>query len=50
MNISISELENILSSKVINMNNLVSIDGVSIDSRTIKTDELFIAIKGDNHD
>jgi len=50
MNILISELENILSSKVINMNNLVSIDGVSIDSRTIKTDELFIAIKGDNHD
>ena len=50
MNISISELENILSSKVINMNDLVSIDGISIDSRTIKTDELFIAIKGDNHD
>ena len=50
MNISISELENILSSKVINMNDSVSIYGISIDSRTIKTDELFIAIKGDNHD
>ena len=50
MNISIPELENILSSKVINMNALVSIDGISIDSRTINTNELFIAIKGDNHD
>jgi UDP-N-acetylmuramoyl-tripeptide--D-alanyl-D-alanine ligase len=50
MNISIPELENILSSKVINMNTLVSIDGISIDSRTINTNELFIAIKGDNHD
>ena len=29
---------------------LVAIDGISIDSRTINKNELFIAIKGDNHD
>jgi UDP-N-acetylmuramoyl-tripeptide--D-alanyl-D-alanine ligase len=50
MNILISELENILRSEVINMHTLVSIDGISIDSRTINKNELFIAIKGDNHD
>ena len=50
MNILISELENILKSKVINAHALVSIDGISIDSRTIHKNELFVAIKGDNHD
>ena len=50
MNISISELENILRSEVINMHTLVSISGISIDSRTINENELFIAIKGDSHD
>ena len=50
MNILISELENILRSKVINIHTLASIDGISIDSRTINKNELFIAIKGDNHD
>ena len=50
MNILISELENILKSKVMNMHALVSVDGISIDSRTINKNELFIAIKGANHD
>ena len=50
MNISIAELENILRSEVTNMDDLISIDGISIDSRTINKNELFIAIKGDNHD
>ena len=50
MNILISELENILKSKVINAHALVSIYGISIDSRTIHKNELFVAIKGDNHD
>ena len=50
MNISISELENILTSEAINMHTLVSISGISIDSRTINENELFIAIKGDSHD
>ena len=51
MNISISELENILRSEVINSSYFeLSIDGISIDSRTINKNELFIAIKGDNHD
>ena len=47
MNISIPELENILRSEVTNSS---SIDGISIDSRTINKNELFIAIKGDSHD
>ena len=42
MNISIPELENILKSEVININTRVSIDGISIDSRTIGKNELFI--------
>ena len=50
MNILISELENILRSKVINAHSLVAIDGISIDSRTINKNELFIAIKGDRYD
>tara|TARA_B100000767_G_scaffold272945_1_gene301777 strand:+ start:1046 stop:2386 length:1341 start_codon:yes stop_codon:yes gene_type:complete len=50
MNISIPELENILKSEVINVNTPVSIDGISIDSRTIGKNELFIAIKGSNYD
>ena len=50
MNISVLELEAILKSKAINMGNLISITGVSIDSRTISKNELFIAIKGDTHD
>ena len=50
MNISIPELENILKSEVINVNTPVSIDGISIDSRTIGKNELFIAIKGGNYD
>ena len=50
MNILISELEHILRSKVINIHTLESIDGISIDSRTINKNELFIAIKGDTHD
>ena len=50
MNISVLELEAILNSKAINMDNLKSITGVSIDSRTISKNELFIAIKGDTHD
>ena len=50
MNILISELENTLRSKVINIHTLASIDGISIDSRTINKNELFIAIKGDSHD
>ena len=50
MNISIPELENILKSEVININTRVSIDGISIDSRTIGKNELFIAIKGSNYD
>ena len=56
MNISIAELENILrsevanSSSIIDCKNSISIDGISIDSRTINKNELFIAIKGDSHD
>ncbi len=50
MKISVLELETILKSKVVNIGNLTSIDGVSIDSRTINKNELFIAIKGDSHD
>ena len=49
MNILLSELENILKSEVINAHDSVSINGISIDSRTISKNELFIAIKGDNH-
>ena len=47
MNILVSELENILRSEVVNSHSLVAIDGISIDSRTINKNELFIAIKGD---
>ena len=50
MNLSILELEAILKSKAINLDCLISITGVSIDSRTISKNELFIAIKGDTHD
>jgi UDP-N-acetylmuramoyl-tripeptide--D-alanyl-D-alanine ligase len=50
MNILLSELENILKSEAINVHDLAPINGVSIDSRTISKNELFIAIKGDNHD
>ena len=49
MNLSILELEAILKSKAINVDSLISISGVSIDSRTISKNELFIAIKGNNH-
>ena len=49
MNLSILELEEILKSKAINVDSLISISGVSIDSRTISKNELFIAIKGNNH-
>ena len=50
MNILVSELENILRSEVVNSHSLVAIDGISIDSRTINKNELFIAIKGDKYD
>jgi UDP-N-acetylmuramoyl-tripeptide--D-alanyl-D-alanine ligase len=50
MNILISELENILRSKVINAHTLELINGISIDSRTINKNELFLAIKGAHHD
>ena len=47
MNILLSELENILRSEAINVHDLApAINGVSIDSRTINKNELFIAIKG----
>ena len=48
MKTSLSKLENILHSKLINSN--VNFDGISIDSRTIKKGNLFVAIKGKNFD
>jgi len=45
---SLSKLENILNSKLINSN--VNFDGISIDSRTTKKGNLFVAIKGKNFD
>ena len=48
MKLCLSELENVLESSLVN--NDVYFDGVSIDSRTTKKNELFIAIKGINYD
>ena len=45
---SLSQLENVLNSTLVNSN--VNFDGVSIDSRTIKKGNLFVAIKGENFD
>ena len=45
---SLSQLENALNSTLVNSN--VNFDGVSIDSRTIKKGNLFVAIKGENFD
>ena len=48
MKLNLSELENILGSSVINSD--VTFEGISIDSRTIKNNELYIPIKGENFD
>ena len=45
---SLSQLENVLNSTLVNSN--VNFNGVSIDSRTIKKGNLFVAIKGENFD
>jgi len=47
MNISVKELETILGSKAINFNYKREISGFSIDTRTIKNNEVFIPLKGD---
>ena len=48
MKIYLSELENILGSSIINSD--IAFEGISIDSRTIKKNELYIPIKGNKFD
>ncbi|MBT3548810.1 MAG: UDP-N-acetylmuramoyl-tripeptide--D-alanyl-D-alanine ligase [Gammaproteobacteria bacterium] len=50
MNISIQELEVILKSKAINIDSMTPISGFSIDTRTIRKNEVFFALRGDNYD
>ena len=50
MKISISDLEKTLKTKAIDVPSNTTFNGVSIDSRTAKENNIFFAIKGDNHD
>jgi len=50
MKISISDLEKTLKTKAIGVPSNTTFNGVSIDSRTTKENNIFFAIKGDNHD
>ncbi|MCX8010406.1 MAG: UDP-N-acetylmuramoyl-tripeptide--D-alanyl-D-alanine ligase, partial [Ignavibacteria bacterium] len=50
MKISLSDIQKIPNVELINKELFTRLKGVSIDSRTVKPNDLFFAIKGENHD
>jgi UDP-N-acetylmuramoyl-tripeptide--D-alanyl-D-alanine ligase len=50
MRITLQDIQKIKSAELINTNYFKSINRISIDSRKVKTGDLFFAIKGDNYD
>jgi UDP-N-acetylmuramoyl-tripeptide--D-alanyl-D-alanine ligase len=48
--LKIFDIANAIGGKIVNVNNIQEIQGISTDSRKIKTNDLFIALVGDNFD
>ena len=50
INLSLVSLADILNIKISNQHGSINFNGISIDTRTIQPDNLFVALKGENHD